>query len=77
MELQSENKYLNFRLESYVTLDEAEAIAEDRLGLVKVNSSQIEYINLSKENVIVSENTGDESFFSYLFKEITQLIIGD
>ena len=77
VELQSENEYLNFRLESYVTLDEAEAIAEDKLGLVKVNSSQIEYINLSKENMIVSENTGDESFFSYLFKEITQLIIGD
>ena len=76
VELQSENKYLNFKLESFVTLDEAEAYAENRLGLVKVNSSQVEYVNLSKENVIVSEADGEESFFTYLYGEITKLIIG-
>ncbi len=58
-ELQSENAYLNYKLESLVSLKNAENYAVNELGLVKMDSSRIEYVNLQNENEIVTD--GGES----------------
>ncbi len=57
-ELQSENAYLNYKLESLVSLKNAENYAINELGLVKMDSSRIEYVNLQDENQIITE-TGE------------------
>ena len=62
-ELQSENAYLNYKLESLVSLKNAENYAEDELGLVKMDTSRVEYVNLQDENAIVtneSESIGEK-----------------
>ena len=51
-ELQSENAYLSYQLESLVSLKNAEEYAVSELGLVKLDSSRIEYVNLQSENEI-------------------------
>ena len=51
-ELESENAYLSYKLESLVSLKNAEEYAVDTLGLVKLDKSRVEYVNLQKENVI-------------------------
>ncbi len=51
-ELQSEYAYLNFQLESQISLRSAEEYAETTLGLIKINASQVEYVNLQHENTI-------------------------
>lgn len=51
-ELESENAYLSYQLESLVSLKNAEEYAVGTLGLVKLDSSRIEYVNLQDENVI-------------------------
>lgn len=53
IELESENTYLNYELESSVPLKYAEDYAVNELGLVKLNSNQIEYVSLNGENSIV------------------------
>lgn len=60
-ELQSENVYLTYQLESKVSLKNAEEYAVNTLGLVKLGSGQIEYVNLQNEDVIEK----DESSFSF------------
>ena len=54
-ELQSENIYMDYQIESLVSLQNAEAYARDELGLVKMGAAQIEYVNLEQENMIVTE----------------------
>ncbi len=51
-ELESENAYLSYKLESLVSLKNAEEYAVGTLGLVKLDKSRVEYVNLQKENVI-------------------------
>ncbi len=55
--LESENTYLSYRLESTVSLKNAEEYAIDQLGLVKLGTGQIEYVNLQREDVIVKNGT--------------------
>ncbi|MEA4911147.1 MAG: hypothetical protein VB092_00845 [Oscillospiraceae bacterium] len=55
--LQSENAYLSYQLESTVSLKNAEEYAINELGLVKLGSGQIEYVNLQQEDVIVKNDT--------------------
>ncbi|MGI5888514.1 MAG: hypothetical protein ACOX6J_03955 [Oscillospiraceae bacterium] len=76
-ELQSENKYLNFTLENHVTLGEAETYAKENLGLIKINSSQIDYINTSKDNEVTSDDDGGDSFLKYIFQKIAEAIAGN
>ena len=54
-ELQSENAFLSYQLESLVSLKNAEAYATNELGLVKMGSGQVEYVNLQNTNAIVAE----------------------
>lgn len=51
--LQSEKSYLEFTLESRMTLDQIESYAENQLGMVKMDSSQKKYVELENENKIV------------------------
>ena len=51
-ELESENAYLSYQLESLVSLKNAEDYAVSELGLVKLDSSRIEYVNLQDQNEI-------------------------
>ena len=51
--LQSEKSYLEFTLESRMTLDQIESYAENQLGMVKMDSSQKKYVELESENKIV------------------------
>jgi hypothetical protein len=54
-EISSENAYLSYELESRVSLRNAEEYAERELGLVRVDSSQIEYVHLHGENLIETQ----------------------
>ena len=49
-ELESEKAYLEFTLESRMSLDEIESYAINVLGMVKMDSSQVEYIEIESEN---------------------------
>ncbi len=51
--LASEKSYLEFTLESRMTLDQIESYAENQLGMVKMDSSQKKYVELESENKIV------------------------
>lgn len=51
--LQSEKSYLDFTLESRMTLDEIESYAMNNLGMVKMDASQKKYVELESENKIV------------------------
>ena len=51
--LESERSYLEFTLESRMTLDQIESYAENQLGMVKMDSSQKKYVELESENRIV------------------------
>lgn len=54
-ELQSMNAYLNYQVESLVSLKSAEEYAKTELGLVKLSAGRIEYVTLEKENKIKKE----------------------
>lgn len=49
-ELESEKAYLEFTLESRMSLDEIEDYAVNVLGMVKMDSSQVEYVEIESEN---------------------------
>ena len=49
-ELESEKAYLEFTLESRMSLDEIEDYAVNVLGMVKMDSTQVEYIEIESEN---------------------------
>ena len=53
----SETVRLQMQLNSIVSIDKVKDYAENTLGMVKIESSQVEYIDLSGENkVILSGN---------------------
>ena len=51
--LESEKSYLEFTLESKMSLDKIESYAMNTLGMVKMDASQKKYIELESENKIV------------------------
>lgn len=53
VQLESEQSYLQFTLESRMTLDEIENYAANELGMVKMDASQKKYVELESENKIV------------------------
>ncbi|MEG1801802.1 MAG: hypothetical protein RR273_07465 [Oscillospiraceae bacterium] len=56
VELESENAYLNFSLESRMSLNNVEESAVGTLGLVKMDAAQVEYIEIEEENKIEVTN---------------------
>ena len=74
-DLQSEYIYLNYELESLVSLKNAEEYAETELGLIKLGQSQVEYVNLQSENTIetAEKASGMLPFAKYLFSAIIEM----
>lgn len=74
-EMKSEYAYLSFELESNVSLRNAEDYAVNELGLVKLDTYQIQYVSLQDENTIEpAQNTsGIGAFFSYLSNKVVDL----
>ncbi len=62
-ELESQNAYLNYRLESTVSVKVVEDYASSELGLIRADSSMINYVNLQGANRIVSEESGKQNLF--------------
>lgn len=61
VQLESEKSYLEFTLESRMSLDEIETYAINTLGMVKMDSSQKKYVELESENkIVVADNTVTE-----------------
>lgn len=65
-EAMSENDYLRSELESTTGMRNVEELATSTLGLMKVDNSQITYVNLENESVIVTAENGFQRFFSGL-----------
>lgn len=66
-EIESENTYLSYQLDSLVSLRNAEDYAVNELGLVKMDSNQIEYVSLRHANTIESNQTKTgNSFLSFI-----------
>ena len=61
-ELESEKAYLNFTMESRMSLNEIEDYAVGVLGMVKMDSTQVEYIEIESENKVEfsGENLSDK-----------------
>ena len=59
IEAESEKTYLEFTLESRMSLNEIEDYAVGVLGMVKMDSSQIEYVEIETENKV---EWGEASF---------------
>ena len=55
-EIDSEKAYLEFTLESKMSLNEVEDYAVGVLGMVKMDSSQLEYVEIENENKIEKGN---------------------
>ncbi len=55
-EIDSEKAYLQFTLESKMSLNEIEDYAVGVLGMVKMDSSQLEYVEIENENKIEKGN---------------------
>ena len=55
VELQSENVYLGYQIESMVSLSNVQEYAETELDLIRLDTAQIRYVNLEGENRIVSQ----------------------
>lgn len=78
-ELESENTYLNFQLESKVSLKNAEEYAVSELGLVKLSSSQIEYVSLNSGNSIevLDEGGGVWAFLTNCYRSVVAFLGGE
>lgn len=57
VKLESEQDYLNFTLESKMSLDEIENYAVGTLGMVKMEPARKKYVELEGENKIVVNDT--------------------
>ncbi len=69
--LESEYTYLNWQMDSRVSLKNAEEYAETELGLVKMSMSQVEYLNLNSDNQIIEGDlSGENGFFAKVWDAI-------
>lgn len=59
---QSDHDYLSGLLDSKTSLKNVEEIATSRLGLMKVDKSQITYVTLERESVITRPGSGLQSW---------------
>ncbi|MBR5521344.1 MAG: hypothetical protein IKU54_05040 [Oscillospiraceae bacterium] len=61
VQLESEKSYLEFTLESRMSLNEIENYAINTLGMVKMDATQKKYVELESENkIVVSDNSVTE-----------------
>lgn len=64
--LAGENVRLNTELESAMSLEKAEDIAKNKLGMVKVQDSQIEYVKINSEDKVVKTSKEENDKISRL-----------
>lgn len=74
---QSENVRLNMKIDSVISLKNVEDYAQTKLGMVKMENHQIEYIDLSGEDKVVLSgtktlNVDNKSFVSKLMEYISK-----
>ena len=74
---QSENVRLNMQIDSVISLKNVEDYAQTQLGMVKMESHQIEYIDLSGEDRVVLSGTkslsaDNTSFMSKMMEYISK-----
>ena len=62
-EIRSENVYLDYQIESMFSVENAEDYAVNELGLIKLSGTQVNYVNLENENLIVEYDTRDTGSF--------------
>jgi len=74
--LQSTATYLNFQLESKISMENVEKYASENLGLIKFDSSQIEYVNLQKTNLIEKNEGESAASIKHLVETVINLICG-
>ncbi|NLL92345.1 MAG: hypothetical protein GX222_08060 [Ruminococcaceae bacterium] len=72
--LESEYTYLSYKLDSMVSLKNAEDYVVKELGLVKVNPSQVEYISLQNSDVI-EKNEISEQKITDIFTRLWSAVI--
>ena len=77
--LENEYSYLNCALENMISLKNATNYAENELGLVKISPSQIEYLNLHDENIIVEAQSinSSKNVFERIYKNCLDLFVKD
>lgn len=76
-QLEENNLSLESELESKTSLVKVEEYAEDKLGLVKLDKSQIEYVEIENDNVIEVIEKKDDSLLSSVkswFDEVLEYI---
>ena len=72
---QSENVRLNMQLDSMISLENVEEYARDNLGMVKMESYQIEYIDLSgTDKVTLSGSKTLNANSSSLYSKIMEYV---
>ncbi len=62
-EIRSENVYLDYQIESMFSVENAEDYAVNELGLIRLGGTQVNYVNLENENLIVEYDTRDTGSF--------------
>ena len=73
-QLQSQNAYLNYMLESSVSVKEAEEYAGRELGMIKLDDSSVRYINVQNENSIVDNSIRGGNALSDSFRKLLDII---
>ncbi|MDO5014950.1 MAG: hypothetical protein Q4E28_03245 [Clostridia bacterium] len=64
--LAGENVRLNTKLETAMSLEKVEDIAKNKLGMVKVQDTQIEYVKMDREDKVTVTEKEDSTNFSKL-----------
>ncbi len=72
--LDAEYMRLNGELEASTSIKKLEEAAENQLGLSKIDSSQVEYINLTSSDDIAVAKTGGKYLFEQYWNDIIDFI---
>ena len=73
IDLQSENVRMQTQLEGQASIRNIKEYAEDRLGLQKLDRSQIQYIQIQTEDEVVVEEP-DQNIFVQIKRKFNDLI---
>ena len=73
-ELMNEHTRLEGELEASTSIKAIEESAESRLGLSKIDSSQIEYVNLTDSDEVIVTKTGGKYVVNELWNDITEFL---
>ncbi len=75
-QLQSQNAYLNYVLESSVSVKEAEEFAGRELGMVKQDGSSVQYIYVQGSNFISDNSISGRNALSDSFHKLLDIFFG-